>query len=109
LRKASAYVLPSYNEGLPMSILEAMAAGLPVISTPIGGIPEAITDNVEGLLVQPGDVEALAQALRRILRDPIFARTMGAAARNKVASQFDARVIVPRVEEILNEARLKRA
>lgn len=109
LRRATIYALPSYNEGLPMSVLEAMAAGLPIVSTPIGGIPEAITNDVEGLLVEPGDVQALAQALRRLLADPSLARTMGSAARAKVASHFDARTIAPKIERILRETKGRRS
>jgi glycosyltransferase involved in cell wall biosynthesis len=106
LRRATIYALPSYNEGLPMSVLEAMAYGLPVVSTPIGGIPEAITNNVEGVLVEPGDVAGLAQAIRRLLQDPSLSRAMGSAARAKVSTHFDARTIAPRIERILRATRL---
>lgn len=58
------YILPSYNEGLPIAILEAMAYSHPVISTPVGGIPEVIKDGVNGKLVQPGDVNGIADAIR---------------------------------------------
>lgn len=58
------YILPSYNEGLPIAILEAMAYSHPVISTPVGGIPEVISDGVNGKLVQPGDVKGIADAIK---------------------------------------------
>lgn len=77
LARASIYCLPSWNEGLPMSILEAMSAGLPVVSTPVGGIPEAITDGVTGFLVQPGDTKGLTTALSKLLLDPELATVMG--------------------------------
>jgi len=88
--RATAFVLPSYHEGLPMAILEAMAAGLPVVSTTVGGIPEAITDGIEGLLVSPGDVERLALALRFVIENPAHASRMGASARDKVETTFEA-------------------
>ena len=69
LASADAFVLPSYAEGLPMSLLEAMAWGLPVISTTVGSIPEHVRDGVQGLLVQPGDVSELAGAIERIVMD----------------------------------------
>lgn len=103
LDQAAIYVLPSYNEGLPMSVLEAMAAGIPVVSTPVGGIPEAITDGVEGYLVPPGDIEALAQRLNQLLADPALAMRMGAAARHKVETMFSSAAVLPRVEQLYQE------
>lgn len=103
LRTSGVYVLPSYSEGLPMSVLEAMAAGLPIISTPVGGIPEAVTDGVEGFLVQPGDVEALADRIGRLLADPELARRMGEAARRKVETTFSAEVLLPQLEAMYAE------
>jgi len=98
LGDAVLYALPSYNEGLPVSVLEAMAAGLPILGTPVGGIPEALTDGVEGFLVEPGDVPALADRLERLLGDPKLARRMGEAARRKVEAAFSADAVVPQVE-----------
>lgn len=100
LAQASVFVLPSYNEGLPMSVLEAMANGLPVVSTPVGGIPEAVSDGVEGFLVTPGDVQALADRLARLANDASLAREMGAAARRKVEASYSAQAVVPRIEQI---------
>ena len=73
-------VLPSLNEGLPMAIIEAMAHGLPVIATPVGGIPELVTSGRTGLLVPPADPDALAGALRRLIADPHARLRMGANA-----------------------------
>ncbi|HZX25510.1 MAG TPA: glycosyltransferase family 4 protein [Telluria sp.] len=103
LARASVFVLPSYNEGLPMSVLEAMAAGLPIVSTPVGGIPEAVSDGIEGFLVQPGDVAALADRLARLAADPALARRMGAAARRKVEHAYAAQAVVPRIERIYRQ------
>ena len=69
LREADVYVLPSYNEGLPISILEAMAAGLPVVSTPVGGIPEAVIEGRNGFLVSPGDASSLADCIHKATSD----------------------------------------
>ena len=66
LVKSDLYILPSYNEGLPISILEAMAAGLPIISTPIGGIPDAVIEGENGYLIEPGDFRALAARILKI-------------------------------------------
>jgi len=103
LEQAGIYALPSYNEGLPMSVLEAMAAGMPVLATPVGGIPEAVTDGVEGLLVPPGDVAALAQGLGRLLADPALAQRMGTAARHKVEACFSSAAVLPQVERLYQE------
>lgn len=103
LASAMIYTLPSYNEGLPMSVLEAMAAGLPILSTPIGGIPEAVSDGVEGFLVPPGDVAALADRLERLLSEPGLARRMGEAARRKVEGSFSADAVLPQVERLYGE------
>jgi glycosyltransferase involved in cell wall biosynthesis len=94
------YALPSYAEGLPVSLLEAMAAGLPVVSTPVGGIPEAVTDGVEGFLILPGDVDALAGALDTLLDNASLRRRMGYAARNKVELKFSTERILPQIEKI---------
>lgn len=103
LAEAMIYVLPSYNEGMPMSILEAMAVGLPVLSTSIGGIPEEITDGEEGFLVEPGDVDALTARLSQLLYDPVLARRMGEAARYKVATSFSTDAVLPDLERIYAE------
>jgi glycosyltransferase involved in cell wall biosynthesis len=94
LDEASVYVLPSYNEGLPMSVLEAMAHGLPVVATPVGGIPEALRDGEEGFLVAPGDIEGLADRLDRLLANPDLRARMGEAARQRAISCFGADGIV---------------
>ncbi|MDW8289274.1 MAG: glycosyltransferase family 4 protein [Armatimonadota bacterium] len=84
LADADIYVLPSLNEGLPMSILEAMSWGLPVISSPVGGIPEFVQDGFNGLLVPPTDIPALAQAMQRLIEDEELRLQMGANARASV-------------------------
>lgn len=94
LARASIYVLPSYAENLPMSVLEAMAAGLPIVSTPVGGIPSAVHDGIEGRLVQPGDVDLLATALGDLLNDSAMRQTMGHTARRSAIDKFSASNVV---------------
>jgi glycosyltransferase involved in cell wall biosynthesis/GT2 family glycosyltransferase len=78
---ADVFVLPSHWEGQPIAILEAMASGLPIVATTVGAVPDVVRDSVEGLLVEPHDVMALADALERVITDPALRRRLGAAAR----------------------------
>ncbi|MGD9942297.1 MAG: glycosyltransferase family 4 protein [Burkholderiaceae bacterium] len=100
LANAAVYVLPSYREGLPMSVLEAMAGGLPVVATTVGGIPDAIDDGIEGLLLPPGDVAALVRAIASLLAAPDKAGEMGEAARRRALRMFSAQAVVPCVESL---------
>src|SRR5207248_1164577 len=84
------FCLPSEMEGLPLVVLEAMAQGKPVVATAVGGTPELVVHGETGLLVQPGDVEALAAALAQLLADPEQARRMGEAGRERVQREFGA-------------------
>jgi glycosyltransferase involved in cell wall biosynthesis len=82
------FVLPSYSEGVSLALLEAMAAGRPVIATAVGGLPEVVTDGENGLLIPPRDAGALAQALERLLANPAWARELGENARRHVRAHF---------------------
>ncbi|MGG6294668.1 glycosyltransferase family 4 protein [Leptolyngbya sp. AN02str] len=84
LTEANMLILPSYNEGLPMALLEAMSWGLPVISTPVGGTPEVVTHKHNGLLVEPGDIHGLAEAMERLITDEGLRSRLGKAARASV-------------------------
>lgn len=88
LASSTAFVLPSYAEGMPMALLEAMSWRLPVITTPVGGIPRVIENGVNGLLLAPGDIEGLAGALRRLLEDPALRERLGSAARATIENHF---------------------
>jgi glycosyltransferase involved in cell wall biosynthesis len=81
-------VMPSRHEGLGVAALEAMAAGLPVVASRVGGLPEAVADGDTGLLVPPDDVAALAAAVARLAADPALARRLGAAGRARVRARF---------------------
>lgn len=99
LAGGSLFTLPSHEEGQPIAILEAMAAGLPVVVTAIGANPDVVRDGVDGLLVAPRDPSALADALERLLRDPVARRRLGAAARERAQDGFDRGVLRDRLLE----------
>jgi glycosyltransferase involved in cell wall biosynthesis len=103
LQTASVLILPSYGENMPVSVLEGMAAGLPVVTTRVGALPEAIEEGSEGYLIEPGDWEALAERINRLLDDRALARSMGAAARRKARERWDVGGIASRLEEIYQE------
>lgn len=88
LEAADFLVLPSLMEGLPMAILEAMSHALPVVATPVGGVGELIVDGEHGLLVPPGDPEALASAIARMATDPALRASLGASGRRRVETDF---------------------
>lgn len=88
LHAMDVFVLPSRTEGLPITILEAMAAGKPVVATTAGGIPEVVRDGETGLLVPPGDPGRLAEAVMRLLEAPALAKALGQAGRTRVTSVF---------------------
>jgi glycosyltransferase involved in cell wall biosynthesis len=94
------FVLPSLFEGLPISLLEAMAAERPVIATAIGGTDEVVIDGQSGLLVPPGEPAAMASAIRRLLEDPALRARLAAAGRARVTSEFSAPQMVRRVTEL---------
>lgn len=103
LAGALAFALPSYAEGLPMSLLEAMAAGLPVLASRVGGIPDMVRDGEQGFLVEAGDVAALAQRLAQWLANPALAQRMGAAGRALVAQHYASTVVLARLEALYHE------
>ena len=103
LGRCDALVLPSYAEGLPMAILEAMAHGLAVVATPVGDIADAVTDGVSGLLVPPGNPPALAAALRRLIDDPVALRRMGANGRRRFEQDFEIGQVNARLAAIFAE------
>jgi glycosyltransferase involved in cell wall biosynthesis len=109
LHRAACFVLPCRvaadgdADGLPVSIVEALAAGLPVVSTPVAGVPEVVSDGVSGLLVPADDPVALAAALERLLSDVPLRRRLGEGA-VRVAAAFDAASCVARLDALLSRA-----
>jgi glycosyltransferase involved in cell wall biosynthesis len=89
LAASHVFVLSSLSEGLPLSILEAMAAGLPVVATNVGGVSELVLDGETGFLVPPGDPRSLAGAIERLLDDSALRARLGAAGRIRVEERFD--------------------
>jgi glycosyltransferase involved in cell wall biosynthesis len=89
LAAADVFALASSSEGMPVSVLEAMAAGLPVVASRVGGVPEQVVDGETGVLVDPGDAEDLADALSRLLGDVELRRRLGAAGRARAEQAFD--------------------
>jgi len=90
------FVLPSYREGMPRTIIEAMAAGKPVVATDIRGCREEVVDGETGLLVPVRDPDALAEAIMRILADDDLARRMGEAGRKRAKDEFDEQAVLDR-------------
>jgi glycosyltransferase involved in cell wall biosynthesis len=100
LRRASAFVLPSHVENMPVSVLEAMAAGLPVIATRVGALPELVEEGETGLLVPPRDARALAAAIETILSDPGLRARMGASARERAERDYSVERLMPKLETL---------
>lgn len=103
LESSDAFVLASRSEGLSLSILEAMAASLPVIATAVGGNPEVVVDGQTGFLVPPGSAEALAQAIERVIGTPGLGRQLGAAGRQRAEELFSLEAMVSRYEALYLE------
>jgi glycosyltransferase involved in cell wall biosynthesis len=100
---ADAFVLSSLWEGLPYVLLEAMAYGLPVASTDVDGIPEAVLEGESGLLVPPADPAALARVVAELLRDPVEGRRMGEAGRDRVAEHFSLEIMAEAVAKVYGQ------
>lgn len=103
LAASSLFVLPSLTEGLPLTVLEAMACGLPVVATRVGGTPEAVVDGRTGVLLPPREPEQLAGAMLRIFDDPALSIDMGRAGRERAEHWFDARRMVSQYESLYTE------
>jgi glycosyltransferase involved in cell wall biosynthesis len=98
-------VLPSYREGLPRTLVEAAACGLPLITTDVPGCREVVSDGVDGLLVPVRNSDALAQAIVRLQDHPALARQLGEAARRKARTQFDESIVIQSTMAVYAELR----
>jgi len=106
LESASIFVLPSYDEGAPMSILEAMSAGLAIVATPVGGIPEIVREGLDGFLIPTGDSLALADAVCRLLADPEMVEAMGKNSLERFRAEHGVERVLGALEGIYREVGL---
>jgi glycosyltransferase involved in cell wall biosynthesis len=104
LQAARLFLLPSYAEGMPMALLEAMAFGLPVIATSVGGIPEAVIAGETGLLIEPGDRDALLKDILDLLDAPDRAAALGTAARVLVTRRFAVSTVLADITSVYDAA-----
>ena len=101
--EAQVLCLPSRREGVPLVLLEAMSFGLPVIATPVGGIADYVTDRDNGLLVAPGDIEAIAASIQELAADPALRVRLGEAARRRIDAQAGPERIADRWRQVYSE------
>lgn len=102
-RSSSIYCLPSKNEGMPISVLEAMSYGLATLATPVGGVPQIIRDGEDGLLFPVGDVDALVAALDRLMSDSALKETLGRAGRKRIQTAFSFDAFMGNLIDIYEE------
>jgi glycosyltransferase involved in cell wall biosynthesis len=102
LRNCSIYVLPSYHEGMPRSVLEALATGRPVITTDVPGCRETVAHGVNGLLVPPRNPSALADALTVLVNDPSLCERMGVASLALAQKKFDVNIVTAQMIETMD-------
>jgi glycosyltransferase involved in cell wall biosynthesis len=98
------FTLPSLSEGLPLSLLEAMAAGIPTVVTKVGGMPEVVHDGRTGFIVPPSDPDALASKILFLLENPAIAAKMGAAGRSHVRERFSLDKMMAEYRDLYRKA-----
>lgn len=104
LQESDLFLLPSLTEGFGLAALEALACGVPVVASRVGGLPEVVSDGETGLLCESGDVDEMASAVLRVLRDPALHRKMSRAARASVLANFQPAPMVSRYEAFYRRA-----
>ncbi len=98
-----ALVLPSANEGTPVSVIEALAAETPVVATRVGGVPDVVREGEDGFLVDAGDTGALAERLTRLARDPELRRTLGKSGRDRVLDRYAVERLLDDIDRLYRE------
>lgn len=103
INAASIFILPSYTEGFPNSVLEAMALGKPIIATAVGAIPEMLQEN-SGILIPPRNVDAIASALKRLIPDTMLQKTLGSNAKKRLMANYTMDIVLSQYEYVWRNA-----
>jgi glycosyltransferase involved in cell wall biosynthesis len=103
LHVAHVFLLPSHSEGMPIAVIEAMKAGLPIVVTPVGGIPEMVQHEVSALMIPPDAPEAIANAILRLYRDPALRKRLGEGARKAFSDKFAVETGIEQLAQIYSE------
>jgi glycosyltransferase involved in cell wall biosynthesis len=109
LHEAAIFALPSYNENLPVSIIEAMDQALPIVSTTVGGIPDLVRHGLDGYLVPPGSIDELANRIVELLRNDDLRSRMGENGRRRVSSTFSPELAVASIAAVYRQCGLQPA
>lgn len=104
LQESGIFLFPSYHEGMPMAVLEAMAYGMGIVTTSVGGIPQLIQDGESGFLTTPGDTEAMAEDVSKLIQDGELCRSMGGQARETVKQKYSLEIHLQKLEETYRKA-----
>ena len=104
LRESGVFLFPSYHEGMPMAVLEAMGYGLGIVTTTVGGIPQLIDHKRSGFLETPGNVTALAKDVSALIQDEALCRNMGELARRAVEQKYSLEIHLQKLEETYRKA-----
>lgn len=106
-REASVFCLPSYAEGFPMAVLDAWAYGMPVVTTPVGGIPDIVQDGINGLLFQPGDIKTLSMQLEKLIKNKSLRDSLVSESDKLVQNVLNVNVINKELDRIYSEIMLR--
>jgi glycosyltransferase involved in cell wall biosynthesis len=103
-READIFVYPSYSEGMPMAVIEAMASGLPIIATRVGGLPDLVCDGLNGILIEAGSADQFVRAIQKLTANPDIRFAMQLASYQRAVENFDIEALVPRLIDIYHKA-----